>query len=50
MLYSLGISAVYAFLWAAYPGAADALLILFIALLLVPACWVEGRQLRRRRQ
>lgn len=47
MMYSLGVSAAYALVWAAFPRIAEALLILFVALLLVPACIVERRRWRR---
>lgn len=48
MVYSLAVSAVYAVLFAAWPDVADAVVVLFVALLVVPACVLEWRKIRGR--
>jgi hypothetical protein len=48
MLYSLIVSAVYGLLFAAWPEAANAAVVLFVALLVVPACVLEWRKIRRK--
>lgn len=47
MFYSLIVSAIYAFVYAAWPHVAEALLLVFVVALLLPACYVEGRRWRR---
>jgi hypothetical protein len=47
MLYSMIVSAIYALVWAAWPQIAEGALILFVALLLVPACWHERKRWHR---
>jgi hypothetical protein len=47
MIYSMIVSAAYALVWAAWPQIAEGALILFVALLLVPACWAERKRWRR---
>lgn len=49
-LYTLAVSVIYAVLAVAYKPAANALLVLFIALLLVPGAIHDIRRVRRRRR
>lgn len=48
MVYSLTISALYALLFLLLPGIAGALTILFVALLLGPACWSEWSKIKKK--
>lgn len=47
MIYSLGIAALYAFIYAVAPKVAEATLVLAFALLIVPAITFEVRRWRR---
>lgn len=43
-MYSLAVSLLYALVWAVWPSVADAAVVAFVALLLVPACYSETRR------
>lgn len=46
-LYSLIVSCLYGLLWLLWPSAAEAAVIAFVALLLVPALYDEQKRTRR---